>query len=1513
MGSAINRFNGGLDQDTNIQDYSNQKYYDALNMQIISKGNLQIGSFENEKGMSASLSLPSNVRIYTFDVTTSGNWIGTIAVSGEAGSPFSVNCSTTDSWVTGISATPQAVPDGENSPPASPKYSVVKTETWWAIQNNNRISIVTLNDQTVTVTKTGGSGVLTPTSTPYITSGTDQRIIGYTPLRTRTIVFTTSNLNNTTTPTNTLGFIWSINFNTNGSVASTTLLYGGVLKFSRANPIDAKSFYINERYGKIYFVDNYNNLRHFNAYDPTLLSKLPNQLDLLSDVIFDKPRIVNVLLGGNYKSGSVQYAYQLYNKYGTETIMSPVSNLIPISSGVDNMGSSDYFLGSPVDEPTGKAVEVEIPYLDTRFEYVKVYSVYYNSDVATPEIRLIADQRIVFKTNSFKLIDDGFTSLGSLTLQEFRNYYKNIFGAKSIELQNNRLIAANLKENYFDVDYDARAYRWNTGGTLIKIDGATRGTMPNNTTEKYLDAVYDPTTANYDVYKFKSAGGTIGGTGPNISYEFATAELQLDSLNKSLFTYAAAKGSQQWSSITGGNLINNSSFTSYASPINSSQMVGYKRGETYRFGILFRDSKGRISPVKWIGDIKMPEAYDTVGSTFVPGTGATPQYYDNSGDKIGLAVITDYPTHLLDRFGDKPEPYYISFLGSTSSYFIKITVGTVSYTSPVVLSTTAEYPAKDFIKTIEDLVKNQMSHIYDFNYTIDSVGLTLVLKFTSKNNVAITSTITIYENYSDAGFTFVSAGGAAETPGASIQRNDHVINKKDGATTNYNTTAQALYPIFTVTGIPNDEWGNPCSYQIVRAERTERDKTCLSQGLLTATTINGNEGNTVYLPDLIGEYTLNGKTLLNYIAPEVNFRKLSVRDTDTLYVIGSCIGDNGYGSPTLKVHSVVPLAAHIPIDIVDSGILKADTDIQSPKLQRVKDYKIYNVVLNETAKDKKRLALGGTSMFIATGAVSGLTSYRPMAEIRRTLSDQYGGNTYYDRINTEYIDTGHFKKSGDSSVNPVFGGDTYIAFFDYLRAMWVDKQYNETNDEIGQYHSHIYLPVETSINLDYRYDRSYTKSLNYFSATSDFIQEYAGDYSGKVGGDNEDKIINYVQEYDLYLENPVYSKQNNINKYLAQPLEQDGEETDCMIRVSEEFNYNSVTDDLIKFLPLNFKIVSTQYGQITHLTTFKENVLFFQEKAIGVQPIAERTVIQDNQGIGLVLGTGDLFGNYQYISKTSGCRNKSSITTTDYGIYYFDAQSKTFNRLQQGLSEVSTIKGLSSYFESNVPNGVLSSNNSLGGYGVHTGYDKKNKRVFFSLLYDATLWTVSFNELTESFESFHSFVPRMYLTDSHGNLHSENPAALGAFYCHNKGNYGHFYGTYYDSTVTYLVTEHPTINKKFANLEIDYRLGIDDLASSTDTNRLTNTLTKIKFWDDYQTTDDLAVVNYPSPATPASQIQGRQKFGLWRFIIPTVAESTRPTRFFDKHLFTKLTYTNTSADKRLVINNAITHYQDASL
>ena len=97
------------------------------------------------------------------------------------------------------------------------------------------------------------------------------------------------------------------------------------------------------------------------------------------------------------------------------------------------------------------------------------------------------------------------------------------------------------------------------------------------------------TSGANNAYKYKSDGITMGGEGPNLQYNFITKGI----------TYSNA--------LSGMNIWRNPG--SFADPANNSY-VGYQRDEVYRFGIVFFNSKGQQSFVKYIGDIRFPRMSD---------------------------------------------------------------------------------------------------------------------------------------------------------------------------------------------------------------------------------------------------------------------------------------------------------------------------------------------------------------------------------------------------------------------------------------------------------------------------------------------------------------------------------------------------------------------------------------------------------------------------------------------------------------------------------------------------------------------------------------------------------------------------------------------------------------------------------------------------------------------------------------------------------------------------------------
>jgi hypothetical protein len=115
------------------------------------------------------------------------------------------------------------------------------------------------------------------------------------------------------------------------------------------------------------------------------------------------------------------------------------------------------------------------------------------------------------------------------------------FVPKTIEKHDNRLFAANIKEDTWDVEYDARAYRCDSNGNILlkhsnsneNIEGTLDelGRINGKDVPKDHDCI-NPSNeilfgedANRYIYYMKDGVPVIGGKGPNISYEFCFTDV----------------------------------------------------------------------------------------------------------------------------------------------------------------------------------------------------------------------------------------------------------------------------------------------------------------------------------------------------------------------------------------------------------------------------------------------------------------------------------------------------------------------------------------------------------------------------------------------------------------------------------------------------------------------------------------------------------------------------------------------------------------------------------------------------------------------------------------------------------------------------------------------------------------------------------------------------------------------------------------------------------------------------
>lgn len=164
------------------------------------------------------------------------------------------------------------------------------------------------------------------------------------------------------------------------------LLYEGNLNFNVNNPIENISVYENDNIQKVYWIDGLNQSRVINIVADSTVSGSWNDssFDFVQDLELKETVTVvrDDLASGSFSSGVIQYAFTYYNKYGQESNIfytSPIQYISFASRGA-----------SP-EEKVSNSFTITIANPDTRFDYIRVYSIHRASIDATPNVLNIVD------------------------------------------------------------------------------------------------------------------------------------------------------------------------------------------------------------------------------------------------------------------------------------------------------------------------------------------------------------------------------------------------------------------------------------------------------------------------------------------------------------------------------------------------------------------------------------------------------------------------------------------------------------------------------------------------------------------------------------------------------------------------------------------------------------------------------------------------------------------------------------------------------------------------------------------------------------------------------------------------------------------------------------------------------------------------------------------------------------------------------------------------------------------
>lgn len=1353
-----------------------------------------------------------------------------------------------------------------------------------------------------------------------IPAQTDLKIIGWTTIRDTIVIFTTNN--HADDEVNQYGQIWAFKYNELSNIIdgltpgnqldpSLHLKYNNATNFSSHYRIKAIGRYENENIQRVYFTDNYNPVRAFNIADPDSLDIDIGNIDLKPSITFVQPNIESIGVGNLPSGASVQFGYRLLDESGAQTLFSPLSTLVNLINADYNTLIPSNIDGTPPGSTNSRSVTYNIKGLDTNYTYIEHYIIVY-LDINNKKIYKFREDSIP-SSGEMVVTCDNFQGEIEVPFVEFNMLYSGFDVAKDIEVKNSRLIAANTKTTTFDLTFDARAYRFNSSSQALLKDNTDPDitligpTPAYNTVPEEYDAINiynneaDPNWNTLNQYKYQADGTTLGGSGLNISYKFVTDELvgngystMVGTQSKHVQAYRYDAGSTKSLGVLEADgspkLINTGNqLANLASQWGSSNLVGYNRGETYRFGIVFYSKKGSTSFVKWIGDIKFPDVSDGYPIQDAGGSFETARLYT-----MGISFTVD-----ISSIRDQISGYSIVRLERKEED--KTRLGSGMYMNFDAHTEFDRYSLPHRWETTgPNGTASDPSHPYTIDFGVELPG--------GRENV-----FHLFDRPGRSGISSFDEFGYLLSPIGQIYNNN--FKTGDWIQTRGYYKARAIK--YSDSGTNNSE--------------PENDREYAFQYKLSQFVTNTN----------YERYQLNETKIVG----QGEVTTLS-SGSDTYDVINAYASRKGGGSS----NDGRPLG------------------LGNRKL-------FFGIARFPTITNTSTQIIGGTEVMVNPqwiGPTSNSTSWRgPDPDLGtstdtiefdggdtsiqdlhfkevvygRYLPNQYKGNDFITRSKDSYISTNHYQVVTDSIPSSlefkVYGGDTYINYYDQedIEQYWSgDPVVNGALKSPGtnKLGIAVCLPSESAVNTDFRNgttwagDRIFDDMGAYQSNSYNFYSIYRQQNNTYEKFFGKDFLLNIVEEHPHQL----WASDNKI----------DGELVDSW----RSFRANNSTE------------VNGIYGPINRIITFKDQFYFYQDAAFGSASIDERSVIQDESGQSLAIGTGGVFPTYTYISNNTGAYHQYAVVNSELALYHYDARLRKVYRFNgNGVIPISDTKRVASLFYHHT--GTYMNNNDhttseldRGGVGAHMMYDPKYNRILMTFLnstdakdykeyFDSetssytfpfgdfvyqngnvyeviqTLvieidpdfpispnldsypnylkksgngFTISFNENLDAFESFYDYVPELYLNYGR-RLLSVDPKNFNKGYVMNVGEYGKYYEDDYSmSKIETILLGVNDVTKVFNNLAYN-----SELYDNNNTDIYNETFDAIRLFNEYQSTP-LIALNPSTNIAPSTIGDIRRRMRTWRYTLPRAQNNAR---FRHPWLHVYLEYLN-NANKRLIMH-----------
>ena len=1250
---AKNTFIGGMDFDSSKSKYQPTKYYRGRNIKVLTEEGLSTGNIENEDGNKVAFKLPDLAPVMKIQFSDVANPTNDTLVI------------TYKDPITNILVSVNVTAGDIETLfiQLNLTFQVLIDEKLIKLINSGSyITLITFGDYSnIFYTLASSQYIIVEEVVPALTN---LKIIGWGTLRDDLVLFTTTCEDEV--PNGSDGQIWKLAYNLstnqidNANVDTLNpyyhLMYNNILNFTTQYHIGTEviGHYETSKIGRSYWTDEYNSLRSANLLDPNLLGVTPSTLSVSSDYKTSLPVITNISPGGSIPSGvTIQYGYRLGRTTNQFTTVSPISNPTPLGKFNPTQASELYenSWGYNTDPSVGHTITYEIRGIDTSYNLIQHIAVV-TSTTGVSIYRFKEESVPPDGTLSVTHSDTGDNI--PFTPEEFSFISKTFKRCKTITVKDKRLVAGNLMLDSLALEnYDARAYRFNNARICRITDNERAAIEFNGIDYKYTsDPLSDWTDVPFDYDAINSFNDYNSPWTGNI---------------------------YQADGVTIGGQGPNITYKFITKPVTIKESVGGYRALGYA-----PDGSQRVTTIDRDNELLNGEKVLMVGD-FKSFKGASISTHFK-----GYAKGETY------RFG-------ITFLDLSGNPYETKWIGDIKFPPASTVNSIGKLQAggSSFLTTP---LEAHISGI-EFNIDISSIkseisGYEIVrverpLKDRSRLGTGIIAPFVVtphgygprrsglygvsYENFQDA---FSPMLNGSIIPGTSYTA--RLLDRYEYSSTELGLTHGFLSPITYF-----DNWSQNWNHSSGDKIRTI--------GFLD----DQYEGGVPFFPVQAG--AIPGITA---------YQRATALGNSVGHSVYHTLNNHTSGTGTDEIRDttkgdILPNGAIIPPGnyTISSGhgLENNSTTVNSSSAPFIPEYwnsgyGCQKGIIQLNSKFTNYSTSGQPNPYYQQGWR--IVSYE------RALSNQYGGNTYEARSKNTYIATGGFKSIDGTTSNivtgfQVFGGDVYNQYFasQYFSYKWGFAE--------AKYMYGLGFPCETPINVEYQSDA--TPAFNVYGNGLMRNVWVTGGGAGLSHGSLTQPAANYY--------NSLYQR-DNVAKLIYFPkgfLEDYSVEFPHRLWASEKKLDGELFDSWRIFLTNNYSEVEGMYGQINKIITEGDTFIFYQDVAMGIAGINDRTSVPSSDSTTIVLGSGGILDHYRYISRRTGTKHKFSVVPGSTGIHHFDSNLMKWFKYREGVEPLSDVKGLHSEF--NKFNGeILNSDRILKGKGIHGIFDRVRNKVYMTFL-----------------------------------------------------------------------------------------------------------------------------------------------------------------------------------------------------